>query len=257
MIIEPDFVDHWKTRLLVDLLGADEMAPIYLIRLWAHCQQRKTSYFDSLPTVALKAICRFPGDADAFEKALEQCGFVDRTGASLAVLGWDEYNASLIANWTNGGKGGRPKKVVPNNPTETHGLSMANPIGTDREEKIGEVKPIVASQADDILPTPAVAAPAKQDCPHQEIIAIYHEVLPQCPQVRDWTPTRATQLRARWNEDPKRQSLAYWRQFFEYVRSCDFLVGRAGKEPFFADLEWITKSGNFTKIREEKYANRK
>lgn len=95
----------------------------------------------------------------------------------------------------------------------------------------------------------------KNDCPHKEIIALYHEILPMCPQVKDWTPTRAIQLRARWNEDEKRQTLAYWKRFFEYVRTCDFLVGR-GSKPFFADLEWITKSANFTKIREAKYENR-
>jgi hypothetical protein len=104
------------------------------------------------------------------------------------------------------------------------------------------------------LPTP-LAKTDKPDCPHQEIIALYHEILPQCPQVRGWTPARATALRARWNENPEHQSLGFWRRFFEYVASCDFLVGRAGKAPFFADLEWMTRSGNFIKIIEQKYEN--
>lgn len=123
---------------------------------------------------------------------------------------------------------------------------------TDTEE----VKALVPSDAGDLPGDQPVGLPAKPTCPHQEIIDLYHEILPQCPQIRDWTPARQTQLRARWNEDPKRQNLAYWRQFFEYVRTCDFLVGKSGKQPFFADLEWMTKSCNFTKIREEKYANR-
>jgi hypothetical protein len=122
--------------------------------------------------------------------------------------------------------------------------------GEGRERK--ELKAIVPS---DPAAAPLLAHPAKQDCPHQDIIAIYHEVLPQCPKVRDWTLARATQLRARWNEDPGRQNLDYWRRFFEYAGQCDFLMGRTAK-PFFADLEWMTKSGNFTKIREEKYENR-
>lgn len=112
------------------------------------------------------------------------------------------------------------------------------------------VKAYVPSEAGDVTP-------AKPDCPHQRIIDLYHEVLPMCPQVRDWTPARATQLRARWNEDKERQVLSYWQRLFEYVKTCDFLVGKAGKEPFFADLEWITKSANFTKIREGKYENRR
>ena len=103
---------------------------------------------------------------------------------------------------------------------------------------------------------PPAAKSAKPDCPHQAIIELYHEVLPQCPKVRDWTPARSTQLRARWNEDEARQSLDYWQRFFEYVKACPFLVGQqAGghHRPFFADLEWLTKSSNFTKVRERKY----
>lgn len=52
---------------------------------------------------------------------------------------WDEVNSSLIASWSNGGKGGRPKKprdnprvnpeLNPVIPQVTHGV-------TDREEKI-------------------------------------------------------------------------------------------------------------------------
>ncbi len=93
-------------------------------------------------------------------------------------------------------------------------------------------------------------------CPHKAIIALYHEILPMCPSVRDWTPPRARQLRTRWNEDEKRQNLMYWRKFFDYVRTCDFLVGMAGKTPFLADLEWLTKAANFTRVREGKYEHR-
>ncbi|GGC65562.1 hypothetical protein [Undibacterium terreum] len=98
-------------------------------------------------------------------------------------------------------------------------------------------------------------------CPHQEIIALYHQVLPQCPRVRDWTRGRAVHLRARWNEDPARQNLDYWRKFFEYVAGSAFLTGRAqlaggtGKRSFMADLAWMTKAINFAKIREGQYDN--
>jgi hypothetical protein len=54
-------------------------------------------------------------------------------------------------------------------------------------------------------------------CPHQEIIALYHDALPTCPHIRDWTPARSATLRARWNEDPTRQNLDYWRRLFDYV----------------------------------------
>jgi len=103
------------------------------------------------------------------------------------------------------------------------------------------------------------AKSAKPDCPHQQIIALYHEILPACPEVRDWTPARAQQLRARWNENPRHQDLDYWRRYFEYVGTCGFLVGKhagRGGRPFFASLEWLTKAENFAKVRERRYEER-
>lgn len=145
MIVAPDFCDHWKTRMLVDLLGGDEVVPVYLLRLWAHCQNQKKDTFD-LPTPALKAICHYHGKASEFEDALTQSGFVTRSDSGkLHVRGWSEVNASLIASWDNGLRGGRPpKKNNPvkthgkptGNPQATHGEPSANPDVTDREDKI-------------------------------------------------------------------------------------------------------------------------
>lgn len=117
---------------------------------------------------------------------------------------------------------------------------------------------VVPSVAGDLLGNPEKQEKSeKLDCPHQKIIELYHETLPMCPRIRDWTPARQAQLRARWSEDKRRQNLDYWRKLFEYVSTCNFLIGKGGgKNPFFADLEWITKAGNFTKIREGKYENR-
>lgn len=108
-------------------------------------------------------------------------------------------------------------------------------------------------------PDGAVVAskPATPDCPHGEIVALYHEILPQLRRVRDWTPDRQAFLRARWREKPERQSLAWWRGFFEYVRKCPFLVGEGAtspdREPFTADLEWLVRPTNFRKVIEGKY----
>lgn len=94
----------------------------------------------------------------------------------------------------------------------------------------------------------------KTDCPHRDIIALYHEMLPQCPEIRDWTTARQSALRALWNESPDRQNLDYWRRLFDYIANDnDFLTSRAGKTPFFANLEWIMQAKNFAKIRERHY----
>lgn len=93
-------------------------------------------------------------------------------------------------------------------------------------------------------------------CPHQEIIDAYHDLLPVCPRIRDWTTARAATLRARWNEDPARQNLDYWKRLFSYVGESDFLTGRTsspGKRPFTATLPWLLKPENFAKVREGRY----
>ena len=111
--------------------------------------------------------------------------------------------------------------------------------------------PLPAGIAEATLP--AASERGRADCPHRDIVALYHELLPMCPRIRDWTPARQAQLRARWSEDAGRRTLDYWRRLFAYIAESRFLTGRApsaGKPPFVASLDWIVKAENFAKIRE-------
>jgi hypothetical protein len=146
VIVDPDFLDHWRTRMLVDALGGDELAPFYLLRLWGHCQTRRAARFE-IPSAGLKGLCKASCDAETLESALIAGGYLLRDGAYVEVLKWAEKNASLIAAWENGEKGGRPKKPKANprvsdskpsgNPAVTQPEPMGNPGVTDkrREEK--------------------------------------------------------------------------------------------------------------------------
>ncbi len=126
--------------MVADATG-DPMAALYILRLWGHCQERKSDTF-VMPTRGLKAQCKFPGDAEVFERALADAGFIERAGDTVVVCGWAEKNASLLAAWKNGDKGGRPKKTQlkpSENPRVTHGQPSANQDETQakpiREEK--------------------------------------------------------------------------------------------------------------------------
>jgi hypothetical protein len=121
LIVDPDFLDHWRTGMVADAIG-DPMAPVYILRLWAHCQTRKSDRF-VMPTAGLKAQCKCPADAALFERALIDAGYLERDGDMVIVLGWADANAALLAAWSNGAKGGRPKK----NPDETPGKPAENP----------------------------------------------------------------------------------------------------------------------------------
>ncbi len=102
-------------------------------------------------------------------------------------------------------------------------------------------------------------------CPQKEIIELYHEILPELPQVRYemWKGSQHEQnLRARWREDPKRQDLGYWRRFFQRIHeACPFLLGQGEPNPksgkvFQASLRWIVKRDNFAKILEGHYTEK-
>ncbi|HPE80103.1 MAG TPA: helix-turn-helix domain-containing protein [Gammaproteobacteria bacterium] len=89
-------------------------------------------------------------------------------------------------------------------------------------------------------------------CPHAEVIAIYHEVLPELPRVQParWQgSTRARDLQARWREDERHRNLRFWRWFFEAVRVSPFHLGENARG-WRADLGWLMKRSNFDKVIE-------
>lgn len=87
--------------------------------------------------------------------------------------------------------------------------------------------------------------------PHQEIINIYRFVLPSLPQVKKWPEHLQKYLRARWKEDPDRQNVMWWYEYFLYIKESGFLMGK--KTDFQADMEWIIRPTNMTKIINGRY----
>lgn len=96
-------------------------------------------------------------------------------------------------------------------------------------------------------------------CPHLEIIEAYHRLLPMGRRVNPelWNGTRATHLKARWRENPKRQNLEWWERFFGYIGESKFLTGQVppspGRTPFELNLDWVVNPTNFAKIHEGSY----
>jgi uncharacterized protein YdaU (DUF1376 family) len=95
---------------------------------------------------------------------------------------------------------------------------------------------------------------------HEQVIAVYHQLLPELPAVKVWSKKRRQALEARIHErckDGKRaDTIAYWRSLFECVAASDFLCGR-GRSDFRADLEWLLRPENFMKVIEGRYNSRR
>ena len=92
-------------------------------------------------------------------------------------------------------------------------------------------------------------------CPHQQIINLFSEELPQLPQpkVKLWNGKRANNLRARWNEDPERQSLEWWQDYFSQVSGIPFLLGQNDRG-WKADIGWLVEQKNMVKVLEGNYS---
>lgn len=140
MIVQPDFFDHWKTKALIELTKRPD-SPLWVLRLWAHCQARKDSRF-RLPAIALKAICGVPQeiDADTWFAHLKSCRFIEGKPDRWTVHGWDEYNASLLARWSNGRQPKQKRtrsepEAEPKQKQRSHGDRVD---GLDGEEGLGE-----------------------------------------------------------------------------------------------------------------------
>jgi uncharacterized protein YdaU (DUF1376 family) len=89
---------------------------------------------------------------------------------------------------------------------------------------------------------------------HDQIIAAYHEVLPDLPQVKIWGADRAKSLNARIRERCSQGKPAdgaeYWRGLFGKVALNDHWCGRKADSTWSANLEWLLKPANFTKVVE-------
>lgn len=135
MIVQPNFLDHWKTRLLQSELSDDPNAPLYVLRLWGHCQEQKTHRFPGMSAGSLAAICCYKSSPEQLWLAMQSARFIVVKNQTLEVHQWDKYNAGLITSWKNGRKGGRPSKPT-GYPRDTHGQPETNPLKTDREDSI-------------------------------------------------------------------------------------------------------------------------
>lgn len=95
-------------------------------------------------------------------------------------------------------------------------------------------------------------------CPAQKIADLFNDILsPVLPAVVLLNDDRRVKLKARWNENAAHQSLDFWREYFEMVKSSPFLMGgvpgKNGQKGFKASFDWLIAPSNFVKVVEGNY----
>ena len=89
--------------------------------------------------------------------------------------------------------------------------------------------------------------------PYQDIVDLYHDMLPMLPQVRKLTNKRQAAIRARWRDDLP--TLGDWGLYFEDVRSKRFLLGQ-NQRKWVADIDFLLREDVITKMQEGVYDER-
>lgn len=159
------------------------------------------------------------------------------------------------------------------NPSETVKEPFLNQEQKQEQEQKKEISNLSVARPrppDEDPEQPSATKPEKPglpECPHQEILALWADVLPALPQHLPslWKGARADHLRARWREkaaekrwETQQQGLDYFRTVFVLIADSAFLSGRTAtndpaRRPFQATLEWVVIPGNWAKVLEQRY----
>ncbi|QYY30260.1 hypothetical protein K2O51_23095 [Cupriavidus pinatubonensis] len=265
-----DLFTHPKVFKIAEALGKDEMFAVgALFAFWSWIDRHSV---DGRVDGATSQLVDRATRVDGLAAALTSVGWLSVDEGGICIPEFGEHNGDSAkerslknqrqARWRE-----RKADGLVGSEASTASSTRASTSASTREEKRREELSTTSNEvvvdsdtAADLFVVEGGGKPASRPaCPHQEIIALYHELLPMCSAIREWSGTRQVNLRTRWNEDKKRQDLGYWRKLFTYIGQSEFLTGRArtpeGRKPFIASLDWIVKAENFTKIREGRYHN--
>lgn len=124
------------------------------------------------------------------------------------------------------------------------------------QEKNGQKTDRSADTTRNIESTDIEIKSVTHSCPHQKIISLYHEILPELPKVRIWSEASQKNLRARWNANGQEyRNVEFWEALFKHIRESPFLMGEV--KDFRADLTWLVKPSNFEKLVNGRYHTKK
>jgi hypothetical protein len=131
MKLDPGFLNHWKTEILIEQLGSDGVVAI--LRLWGNAQIRREYCGLKLTPRRLALETKWKGDENHLFSVLTDpdAPWLDaEEGGTWAIHGFAEHQRQVVHLWEAGTKGGRPKKDSPRPPSkkDTSSCSSSYPI---------------------------------------------------------------------------------------------------------------------------------
>lgn len=269
--IKPEFFRH---ESLQDLEIANPgMYPLMVFAgLWGHCDSK--GRFEWKPRMLKLDILPFlPFDMAKTLEILEQAGMLRRYSVNGKEYGevptFEKHQRLSGKELTEGEKFPSPEQELTGKHSGSVGEIPESQEGKGREEEGKGLEPLVLSlSADDPVSSDESKAKAALSCPAAEIVALYHEAMPNNPRCKVLNDARKRSIRQRWKEaaslpdkpfgySTRADGMAAWRAFFEVCAESPFLTGRAparpGVPPFVADIDFLMTPAGFAKCFENKY----
>lgn len=287
-----DFMVHPKTKRLRRLCGDRGIA--CLIRLWLYAAiSRRNGDLSGMTDDDIDEAAGWNdtdspsgGNGGPLTTHLSVVGFIDGEPGARVLHDWIDRQPMMAKNPAkveSGARGGAAKAA------KARGKALADGDGTllDVASLGNSSKPLASlagpsslgnsspshalpshalpshvrtteDKEQDIVPPEAggtrPSSSPKDRCPYQQILDLYHEILPELPRVHVWDGPDRRSMSARWKEDKGRQTLDWWRAYFEQVKACPWLMGKV--KDFRADLAWLVRPTNMGNVLNGRYAQR-
>lgn len=191
-------------------------------------------------------------DLDNLHKRLAEVGLID---ADWQPIAWDRRQFLSDADPTAAERARRYRERRSNGAVTrdvTDESRTRHTPQTQIQTQTTDTDSEADSEGREVAAGAAPVATATPPCPHDAIVELFNTRCTAMPRVRELTDHRRKAIRARWRENPDRQSIEWWRLFFDRVASSPFLCG-ANERHWTADFDWLLKPSNLVKVAEGKY----
>jgi hypothetical protein len=196
-----------------------------------------------------------------FVQAVANAGWLTVSEAGLTLHNFDRHNGATAKSRAQTAKrvANHRAEHQSDQPLSDCNAATVTPALAREEKRREEVKRTTSLSADKLPP-----------CPHQKVLALFAEKLPELPQPKPelWEGQRAKDLSARWKwlltktrqngeryATTEAEALEWLGRYFGYVAASDFLSGKDGKWTG-CDLGWLMKADNFAKVVQGNYENK-
>lgn len=248
--------DLYEALISADLSGRELRVALAIHRLTA-------GYNVETNRIAASVIAKLTGirreHVSRMISELLRQGVIYRVGGSKGAIGFSPVSAWKIDRKERAENGTKDSAQSAGNGTKVVPFSAHNKDSKDIlvPSELVDAERQPEQQPAQIPAEPARSKPSIAPCPHQAIVDLYHETLPELPAVALLNKTRLQHLQSRWREHAAHRDLAFWREYFESVKASAFLMGkvpgRNGGKPFRATFDWLIAPSNFVKVVEGNY----